>query len=66
MTGRDGNVIIKKKEYWILDLVDQLMKSFFPYSDTEFISLFFKSGGPKTFMINNNTGRINELCLKES
>ena len=41
-------------------------KFFIPFNDTESISLAFKSREPKIFIVNNNTGDINELCLKES
>ena len=41
-------------------------KFFIPVNDTESISLAFKSREPKIFIVNNNTGDINELCLKES
>jgi hypothetical protein len=41
-------------------------KFFIPFNDNESISLAFKSREPKIFIVNNNTGDINELCLKES
>ena len=41
-------------------------KFFIPFNDEESISLAFKSREPKIFIVNNNTGDINELCLKES
>ena len=40
-------------------------KFFIPFNDTESISLAFKSREPKIFIVNNNTGDINELCLNE-
>ena len=66
-TGRDGNDVIKQEG--VLDSRSCRLfseKFFLPYSDSESISLPFKSGEPRMFMVNNNTGRINELCLKES
>ena len=41
-------------------------KFFIPFNDNESISLAFKSREPKIFIVNNNTGDINELCLNES
>ena len=41
-------------------------KFFIPFTETESINLAFKSGEPKIFIINNENGAINELCLSES
>lgn len=41
-------------------------KFFIPFNENESINLAFKSGEPKIFIINNNTGVINELYFKES
>ena len=65
--GRDGNDVIRQEG--VLDSRSCRLfseKFFLPYSDFESISLPFKSGEPKMFMVNNNTGTINELCLKET
>ena len=40
-------------------------KFFIPFTENESINLAFKSGEPKIFVINNNSGAINELCLNE-
>ena len=41
-------------------------KFFIPFTEHESINLAFKSGEPKIFIINNENGAINELCLTES
>ena len=41
-------------------------KFFIPFTETESINLAFKSGEPKIFIVNNENGSINELCLGES
>ena len=41
-------------------------KFFIPFTETESINLAFKSGEPKIFIVNNENGAINELCLGES
>ena len=41
-------------------------KFFIPFTETESINLAFKSGEPKIFIVNNENGYINELCLGES
>ena len=41
-------------------------KFFIPFTEEESINLAFKSGEPKIFILNNENGAINELCLKES
>ena len=41
-------------------------KFFIPFTENESINLAFKSGEPKIFVVNNNNGSINELCLRES
>ena len=41
-------------------------KFFIPFTETESINLAFKSGEPKIFILNNENGSINELCLDES
>ena len=66
MAGKDRNDIIRQKR--VLDSRSCRLfieKYFLPYSDTESISLPFKSWEPKILMVNTDTGRINELCLKE-
>ena len=66
MAGKDGNDIIRQKR--VLDSRSCRLfieKYFLPYSDKEYISLAFKSWEPKILMFNTDTGRINELCLKE-
>ena len=40
-------------------------KFFIPFTENESINLAFKSGEPKIFVVNNNSGAINELCLDE-
>jgi hypothetical protein len=40
-------------------------KFFIPFTENESINLAFKSGEPKIFIVNNNSGAINELCLDE-
>lgn len=40
-------------------------KFFIPFTETESINLAFKSGEPKIFILNNENGSINELCLDE-
>ena len=40
-------------------------KFFIPFTENESINLAFKSGEPKIFIVNNNSGAINELCLNE-
>jgi hypothetical protein len=40
-------------------------KFFVPFTENESINLAFKSGEPKIFIVNNNNGEINELCLNE-
>ena len=40
-------------------------KFFIPFTENESINLAFKSGEPKIFVVNNNSGAINELCLNE-
>ena len=40
-------------------------KFFIPFTETESINLAFKSGEPKIFIVNNENGTINELCLTE-
>ena len=41
-------------------------KFFIPFTEKESINLAFKSGEPKIFIVNNENGAINELCLTES
>ena len=41
-------------------------KFFIPFTETESINLAFKSGEPKIFIVNNENGAINELCMNES
>ena len=41
-------------------------KFFIPFTENESINLAFKSGEPKIFIVNNENGIINELCLNES
>ena len=41
-------------------------KFFIPFTQKESINLAFKSGQPKIFIVNNENGAINELCLEES
>ena len=41
-------------------------KFFIPFTEKESINLAFKSGEPKIFIVNNENGSINELCLGES
>ena len=40
-------------------------KFFIPFTENESINLAFKTGEPKIFVVNNNSGAINELCLNE-
>lgn len=41
-------------------------KFFLPFSENESLNLAFKSGEPKIFIVNNDNGVINELCINES
>ena len=41
-------------------------KFFIPFSENESMNLAFKSGEPKIFIVNNDNGGINELCISES
>ena len=41
-------------------------KFFIPFTPNESLSLAFKSGEPKIFVVNNDNGAINELCFKET
>ena len=64
--GLDGDDVIRLEG--VMDSRSSRLfteKFFIPYNDVESLSLRFKSGEPKLFMVNNLTGKINELCLKE-
>ena len=41
-------------------------KFFIPFTENESMNLAFKSGEPKIFIVNNDNGTINELCITES
>ena len=41
-------------------------KFFIPFTENESMNLAFKSGEPKIFIVNNDNGGINELCISES
>ena len=65
--GLDGDDVIRLEG--VMDSRSSRLfteKFFIPYNDVESLSLPFKSGEPKLFMVNNLTGKINELCLKET